>query len=165
MNRKPVVGFEGIYEVSDEGEVFRVASGIGTKSGKRLAPGLNRGGYSQVNLSHQGTPSTKRVHRLVAEAFLENPHGYDQINHLDGDKTNNHVENLEWCTREQNTAHALKTGLFFQKAVVATHKTTGKRLEFPSMCEAARHGFNHPSISLCCNNRQKSHKNYRWAYC
>jgi len=162
---KQVVGYEGIYEVTDEGEVFRVARGSGTRPGRRLTPLISDKGYLYVRLHYRKTMRAARIHRLVAEAFLENPHGHPQVNHLDGIKTNNHVENLEWCTHEHNIAHAWKTGLLTQrKAVVATHPATGERLEFSSICEATRHGFGHSNISRCCKDERRTHKNYRWAF-
>ncbi len=167
MNTMPVVGYEGLYAVSDEGDVFRVAPGRGAVPGRKLALWIGiTHGYQKVTLFRQGARSDKVVHRLVAEAFLENPHCYDQINHLDGVKTNNRVENLQWCTCEQNLIHAFETGLTtkIRRNIVATHLTTGEQLRFSSMGEAARYGFLLPSISSCCNGKRKTHKGYRWVF-
>lgn len=68
-------------------------------------------GYLMLTLRRDGKQITQSVHRLVAEAFLGGPHPGLDVNHIDGDKTNNYIENLEWCTREENVRHAVNTGL------------------------------------------------------
>jgi DNA-binding XRE family transcriptional regulator len=92
---KPVIGYEGIYEVSSLGRVRKVATGL-------ILHQSNRGGYRQVGLRKDGTWKTESVHRLVAKAFLPNPDMLPQINHRDEDKANNCVENLEWCDCSYN---------------------------------------------------------------
>lgn len=95
------------YEVSDHGRVRSSAYG----DPRLLRPGVPRGGYPIVKL-HDG-PRTKsvRVHRLVATAFVPNALGAPVVNHINGDKTNNHASNLEWVTRAENNRHAVRTGL------------------------------------------------------
>lgn len=95
---RPVVGYEGLYEVSNYG---RVMSMVGrTAKERRLVKDNN--GYLNVVLSKNGTCKGKKVHRLVAEAFLPNPNNLPQVNHKDEDKTNNAVWNLEWCSMAYN---------------------------------------------------------------
>ena len=72
---------------------------------------MNPRGYLTLTLRRNNKQEVQRVHRLVAEAFLGGPHQDLDVNHIDGDKTNNCVENLEWCTRAENTRHAVRTGL------------------------------------------------------
>jgi hypothetical protein len=91
------------YEVSDDGQVRR--------NGRILSQGTTRNGYKRVNVSVQGIGKTLSVHRLVAHAFAENPGGLNEVNHIDGDKTNNVASNLEWSTRSGNLLHAYATGL------------------------------------------------------
>lgn len=98
---KPVKGFDN-YLISEFGEVFSV------KNNKFIKPTLMKIGYLGF------TPKRNKliyVHRAVAEAFIPNPNNYPQVNHKDGDKTNNNVSNLEWCTSKQNNLHAWKNGL------------------------------------------------------
>lgn len=99
MNTKPVVGFEGIYEVSDCGRVFRV------KTGKELSP-ANVHGYLQVKLCNKSSSKIARIHRIVAMAFIENKDNLPWINHKDRNRANNHVSNLEWCNASHNILHA-----------------------------------------------------------
>ena len=96
---KDIEGYEGRYQVSNLGRVKRVTTGRILKSCK------NRGGYLYVNLCKQGVVSNKRIHRLVAQAFIPNPENKSDINHIDEDKTNNTVTNLEWTTRKENLNH------------------------------------------------------------
>lgn len=104
---KPVVGYEGVYEVSSCGLVRRVAG----KFFKTLRPYPNYKGYMCVALRKGGVAKVHRVHRLVITAFVgEAPEGMT-VNHKDGVKTNNHVENLEYMTASENTLHGLRTGL------------------------------------------------------
>lgn len=116
MNWRPVVGFEDNYEVSDEGQVRTKERRVKTARGSRLVPAKLRkfdttSGYYDVVLFLDGVGTTKLVHRLVAEAFLPNPDGLEVVNHKDGNKQNNCVENLEWCSRNQNDLHASLKGL------------------------------------------------------
>lgn len=107
-----VKGFEGFYEVSNLGNVRRgAATSNGTYTGRPLKPWLNTTGYYMVSLFVNNKPKHMYVHRLVAEAFIgDKPEGC-QINHLDGNKLNNHPSNLEYVTPKQNTQHALEKGL------------------------------------------------------
>src|SRR5690554_7339922 len=101
MAVKGVHGYDGLYFVSDCGSVYR--------GGRRLkqARGKSGNGYPQVSLCKQGLRRTCSVHRLVAEAFIENPDGKATVNHKDGNKLNNSVSNLEWATYSENLQHAV----------------------------------------------------------
>lgn len=104
---KNVVGYEGYYIVDDEGNVFSV------KTNKYLAPVKMKNGYLYAHLHNgDGKGKSKRIHRIVAEAYIANPYGYTQVNHKNGNKEDNRVENLEWCSGEQNMQHAINHGLF-----------------------------------------------------
>lgn len=104
---KPISGLEGIYEVSSIGRVrsqARVAGNLFRKD-RILTPRNDAGGYLVVSIGLPYKYSNKRVHRLVAEAFIPNPENYPQANHIDEDKSNNCVNNLEWCTAKYNMNH------------------------------------------------------------
>lgn len=105
----PTKGFEGIYEVSSFGRVRQEK--IDDISGFKLLMKIYiKNKYLSVNL-RKGKKINKLVHRLVAESFLPNPLNLSQVNHIDGNKLNNTVTNLEWCTRKYNMEHAVKNGL------------------------------------------------------
>ena len=84
---------------------------IKTVKGRILKQRFDKDGYYQVNLYNQGMETTKKVHRLLALSFLPNPNNYPVVNHKDGNKTNNHIDNLEWCSVSYNTQHAYDNGL------------------------------------------------------
>ena len=100
---KNVVGYEDFYEVSNLGNVRRKS--------KNLKSFISPHGYRTLSLSKNGDCKSKIVHRLVAEAFLNNIEGKEQVNHKDCNKINNHVDNLEWMTSSENSLHASKNGL------------------------------------------------------
>jgi hypothetical protein len=100
---KPIEDYEGLYEVSAGGEVRRVGGGI-------LKLQKETHGYASVSLSKNGKRISRKVHRLVAKAFIPNPYGYNVINHKDGDKKNNSAANLEWTTSAQNNQHSWDIG-------------------------------------------------------
>ena len=103
---KDCKGYEGKYQVSNFGRVWNV------NNQKYLKPWISKGGYYLVNLmSKNGKIKHELIHRLVAIAFIDNPCNYPQVNHKDEDKTNNCVDNLEWCSRQQNVLHSYKLGL------------------------------------------------------
>ena len=111
---KDVIGFEGLYQVSNTGEVkslARISTNKGSYSGcikvkeRNLKQCINRLGYYVLTLFKDGKRHFKTVHRIVAEAFIENPKQYPEVNHKDLDKSNNNVVNLEWCDRFYNINH------------------------------------------------------------
>lgn len=108
---RDVIGFEGLYQVSNLGRVKGLDRLVDTNinnvdkrisKGKLLKPQFNNKGYKRVNLCKNGTFKSVFVHRLVAEAFIPNPNNYPVVNHKDENKQNNCVENLEWCTQKYN---------------------------------------------------------------
>src|SRR5690242_12502708 len=103
---KDIDGFEGIYVVSNYGNIRRKHKNINRKLGTHSM------GYAHVDLWKGGKMTNYHVHRLVAFAFIPNPENKPFVNHKDGDKKNNHVENLEWCTPLENMVHARKNGYF-----------------------------------------------------
>ena len=106
---KPVVGYEGLYEVSNTGLVKSLGNSITHKTPHLLKIRNNgRCGYCRVQLYKNGISKMKSVHRLVAEAFIPNPNDYPLINHKDEDVTNNHIDNLEWCTASYNYQYSYK---------------------------------------------------------
>jgi hypothetical protein len=99
---KPVPGFEGLYEVSTEGAVRSLPGKKTHSKGRTLRLTANSYGYLVVGLRKDGKAKQFTVHRLVAMTFIPNPLELPQVNHKDEDKTNNHVENLEWCDAKYN---------------------------------------------------------------
>jgi len=117
---KQLKDYEGIYDISNLGEIKRLYrewhSGRNGSQFKTLEEGLvksriDSNGYELVNLSKDGVKFFTKVHRLVANNFIENPNNYPVINHKDGNKTNNCVDNLEWTTYKNNTQHAIENNL------------------------------------------------------
>ena len=104
---KPVIGYYGLYEVSNFG---RVKSINYNKTGKErlMKQVVNKQGYYQVTLHKNGSMAAKKVHRLVAEAFIPNPNNLPCVNHKNEDKTDNRVENLEWCSIEYNNRYGMR---------------------------------------------------------
>lgn len=102
----PIANFENRYKIDSTGSILNLANNI------LLQPSLQDTGYLTVGLANSGNKNTTlTVHRLVALHFLPNPYQHPQINHKNGNKRDNRVENLEWCTSKQNINHAFETGL------------------------------------------------------
>ena len=165
---KDVAGYNGEYKVSDDGEVFS------KRFDRPLKKTLTQGGYYRVKLYKNAKGKTLSVHRIVAEAFIENPDNKPQVNHIDGVKTNNKVENLEWCTQHENLVHACKNGLIdtskawhTNEKKVCQYDMNGNVIKiWESMSEAARKlNIQISSISFCCSGRIKSAGGYKWQVC
>ena len=127
---KDVPGYEGLYRVSNTGKVF------GIKRKNILAAAPNEKGYMYVVLCKNGKMKSKRVHKIVMLAFRGEANGLE-INHIDGDKKNNNLSNLEYCTHYENMHHAIRSGLADKrKAVVAFDDFGNKVKEYDSIIEA-----------------------------
>lgn len=150
---RDVIGYEGLYTVDALGNVARV------KDNKLLKPHIHRCGYMCVVLRKDGMQKQKRIHRLVAEAFIPNPYNKPQVNHIDGNKKNNCVDNLEWCTNQENIAHSLKFGLRPQQRVMVVE--TGEVYENAKVCANAI-GGNYGNVYHCIKGERKTHKGYHF---
>lgn len=119
---KEIIGYEGIYEVSNFGKVRSLDKLVNHwRGGKRIKKGkilscINNKGYLRVQLNNF-VPKIYMVHRLVCGAFIPNPNNKPQVNHLNGIKSDNRIENLEWCTASDNIKHAYKKELISKKGI------------------------------------------------
>lgn len=166
---KDVKGYEGIYKVSNLGNVKSLNYNHSKKE-KILKPCSVCKNYQQVILVKDKTRKHKLVHRLVAEAFIDNANNYPCVNHKDENPSNNCVDNLEWCTEKYNTNYGKckeKIGksntnhVSFSKKVIQVE--TG--IVFPSIMEAQRQTgiFNQSIVNVCKGKRQRA-GNYHWKY-
>lgn len=116
---KDVVGYEGLYRVSNDGVVKNIPRTFKMKDGRNrtikketiMSFEIDKDGYYRVGLRKNAKQLNHYVHRLVANAFIHNPNNKEQVNHIDGIKNNNNVENLEWVTHKENREHAAANGL------------------------------------------------------
>lgn len=174
----PVAGYNGRYEVSNKGRV-RNADG-------RILKPIQRRGYLCLNLSDGKEIKDRKIHRLVAEAFIANPTGFQFVNHKDEDKHNNAADNLEWCdseynanygTRNERVSKSLKSkhykisemqkkqiSIARSKRVVGTNMVDGSEIVFDSATEAQLHGFTRLGVCHTATGRQKSHRGYIWRF-
>lgn len=160
---KDIEGFEGLYQVSNMGIVRSLdridAQGRRLK-GKVIASFPNRNGYLKVNLYWDRSIKQVFIHRLVAAAFLDNPDNLPEVNHIDEDKGNNLVENLEWCTALYNTNYGTRT----ERAAKANERPiyavsgSGHRYFFESARKAAELlGLDRSAVSKCLRGKRKYH--------
>jgi hypothetical protein len=106
-----VKNYEGLYSVTGDGKIYSHIKN------RFLRPGLGKDGYLVVVLVKDKTPKSYRLHRLIAKAYILNPQNLPEINHLDGNKTNNCIDNLQWVTGAQNVQHAYQNGLMARDTI------------------------------------------------
>jgi hypothetical protein len=155
---RDIAGFEGLYAVTSCGKVWSY------KSKKFLSQRLDRYGYLLVNLSKNGVQKTYLVHRLVAEAYIPNPLGLPQVNHRSENKTENHINNLEWISAKDNVNYGTRN----ERAARANSKPVHCiELDetFPSLKSAGEELKIHPQcISECLRGKQKTAGKLHWEY-
>ena len=184
---KDVVGYEGLYLVSNLGRIKSKERIVKNSRGKRLVKEkilstfISNSGYYAIVL-HKTRPIFKLnyIHRLVANAFIPNENNLEQVNHIDGNKLNNCVFNLEWCSRSENMKHAIKVGLFSQKVVKERIKKMNKSAikpilqikngkiiaEYESTVLAGKQFTKNAdrNISSCARGLLPSAYGYQWKY-
>lgn len=178
---KPVRGYENLYEVSNLGKVRSLDRLVNGKcrstrlvKGLIVSPAKDRGGYLRIMLSKGNNQNVFSVHRLVYEAFNgQIPEGM-QVNHIDEDKSNNSLENLNLMTPKQNINWG--TGIERRSKSQINHKKFSKPIiqynrqgifiaEYPSQCEVERKlGINRGAIGACCKGRRKTAGGFKWTY-
>lgn len=143
---REIKGTDGLLEISDMG---RVRSNM--RDGRILKTQKDKKGYERLRVTVKRQKMSLKIHREVAKAFIENPDNLPQVNHIDGNKSNNRVDNLEWASNIENARHATEHGLWGnvyaaskktnenrKTPIIATEAATGKRLCFGSVSEAER---------------------------
>ena len=170
---RDIKGYEGKYMVSNTGKVKSLNYNRTGKEGI-MESHVNVYGYLRVKLCKDGRKKWYMINRLVAQAFLPNPDNLPEVNHKDEDKTNNCVENLEWCsklynanygTRSKRSAEKRRNDPRMSKSVIGINKVSGLILEFPSTREAERMtGINHNNIIKCCQGKANSAGGHIWFY-
>ena len=165
---KDIAGYEN-YEVSTCGNVRN------KKTGRLLKP-INKRGYNTVKLRKNGADKRLSIHRLVAETFIENPYNKPQVNHIDENKRNNIVENLEWCTNKENANHGTRNRRISNTLKSVELKRNGKAViqktlnndfvdVFVTVRGASRKTkIDHTNIIACCDGKRKTAGGYRWSY-
>lgn len=154
------------FQVSNLGRVMNL-NYRGTGKAKLVKLNERKDGYLQVGLYKNGKTDSTFVHRLVAQTFLPNPENLPEVNHIDEDKTNNRVDNLEWKSHKGNCNHGTRN----QRVA----KTKSKPIlqftldgilvkEWPSTRECGRNGFDQSTVSACCRGKRKTHKGFKWCY-
>ena len=162
-----IKGYEGLYQVSNKGNVKSLISNKGTKREKILNPIIGRG-YNRVRLFKNKQNRLYSVHRLVAEAFLPNPNNYPCVNHKDECKTNNNVENLEWCTHKYNSNY----GTSIQRQIEIKNKKTyqyDKQYVLLAVYDSVKQAsdetnIDHRFIASCCRGEHKTCKGFIFSY-
>ena len=171
---KNIPGYDGVYQVSDQGQIRSVDRMVtmvmkGTpcqsfRPGHEIVPSMNRGGYFEVVLYRGGKGVHHFVHRLVASAFVPNPLGLPQVNHLDENKGNNTASNLGWCTAQENSCYGTRPKRLQTRVAMFTTKGHVVR-EFESVRDAATFvRCDYTTIVHCCRGKQKTAKGYVWKY-
>ena len=155
---KDIEDYKGKYHISNLGRVKSLNYSNTGKEGIINAKD-NGKGYLRVRLYKDGKRKWYRINRLVAQAFLPNPSNLPEVNHIDQDKHNNCVDNLEWCTTQYNVEYSKA------KAIIGINKISGLIVEFSSLREASRQmGISQGHICDCLKGRRKSAKGFYWQY-
>jgi hypothetical protein len=157
MDCMDIPGYEGLYSISRSGRVYSYKT-------KQNLKNIACEDYFRICLCRNGRKQMLLLHRVIAEAFIPNPFGKPCINHIDGDKSNNSLENLEWVTHSENLLHAYETKLNTRPRPVVRVSKNGDTVFYKSARAAEMDGFQNQNIAKCCKGARQTHLGYRWEY-
>lgn len=171
---KEIKGYEGLYEVSSYGRIKRLEREYWhthNKTNNKIKEiilkldSINKK-YEQIQLTKNNTIKKFLVHRLVAIAFIPNKHNKLQVNHIDENKLNNNVNNLEWCTQSENINHGNRNKIVADKISkqIKSIDKNGNEKFYKSALDAEKYGYSRFCISMCCNKKILSHKGLKWEF-
>jgi NUMOD4 motif-containing protein/HNH endonuclease len=184
---KDIPAYEGLYQVSNWGRLKSLPKSVPMPNGRMrnqeeriLKQYPNIHGYLLVSIYKNGIKNHTSAHRLIALTFIPNPNNLPQVNHIDGDKLNNHLENLEWVTSSENLKHAFSIGLRIpsthrnncfnelnaKSRIVQQLTVNGESVkEWPSASEVMRSlGFHSSNIGACARGKIKTAYGFKWKY-
>lgn len=178
---KDIEGYEGLYQISNLGRVKSLERIVPLKNGRKRVqyelirkPKKAYKGYLQVDLWKNHKCSVKRINRLVAIAFIPNPENKPEVNHIDGNKENNRIDNLEWVTGKENMRHAIKTGLWNKEKI--KKKSYKKVIQYDDdnnlikVWNSTLDIINYYDIKYtshlydCINGKRQHYMNCKWRY-
>lgn len=175
---RDVVGYEGLYAVSNKSRIVLMGRIVKNGNGLRAIPprlfelNQTRNGYLFVDLWVNNKRHREYVHRIIAQAWIDNPNGFTQIDHIDGDKLNNSIENLRWCTYEVNNNNPISK----MRRILSRRKDKSKSVEIACIkdgvlvntylyaVETSKDGFSPACVRNCLNGIYKTHRGYTWMY-
>lgn len=160
---KPVKNFEGLYEISNVGNIKSLLF----NREKILKPAINSSGYYSIVLYKNKIKSSHTIHRLVADAFIENKYNCPLINHKNEIKTDNNVSNLEWCDVKYNNNFGTRNSKIsnsLSNKIIQLDKNGNVVNIFKNSVSAKEFGFDHSSIIKCCHGKRNTHKGYAWRF-
>ena len=179
MDGKFIEGYENKYMITKDGKVISLCDNKGNKRFKIIKPRIMKNGYLCVNLWKKCKVKTKKIHRLVAETYIPNNDNLPCVNHKDGNKLNNNVENLEWCTYSYNSKEVVRLGLFkpsenlpiSKKGIesrnckkVNQYDLQGNFIKQWEYIKLAKETLKIGGISACCKGKKKTAGGYIWKY-
>ena len=158
MLTKDILGYEGLYKISEQGKVFNV------KTGKEVSQFKHYKGYMCVDLHKNNKRKHMYVHRLVAMTFIPNPNNLPQVNHKNENKKDNQVSNLEWCSSKYNMNYGTRKERQFEKCkkIPVVCIETGKT--YKCLSHVKSDGFHYYHVKQCCLGNEKTHKGLHWKF-